>query len=149
VSLQRRSVGFPLGIRRRWLCRGSVRLRLRAMSCPREQVAHRHGVPAPTACRRDTARIQRCRYVPQRLRAGALYLPHDGHHVRRVLIRPCGDRCYSGLRLTFGPPSFTPPRGIPNEPDTYSEDRGEPEDEEQASGVLVAKPARWAPQNES
>jgi hypothetical protein len=70
-----------------------------------------------------------------------------------VRVCACGDRCHSVSDLrasrTFGPPSFTPPRGIPNEPDTYSEDRGEPEDEEQASGVLVAKPARWAPQNES
>jgi hypothetical protein len=32
-----------------------------------------------------------------------------------VLVGACGDRCHCGLRasLTFGPRSFTPPRGIP------------------------------------
>jgi hypothetical protein len=77
----------------------------------RQDVAHRHRLPAPSASCRNPTGVQRRSNGPQRRGASSLYFPNDRQHISRRDDQrsprwPLPPPCAPGRAL--GPPSFTP-----------------------------------------
>jgi hypothetical protein len=72
-------------------------MRVRASSRSSQHVADRHGVPMPSACSSNTARVQRLSDFPQRSGSSALNIADDRQHVGRVPVSAFPDGPLSRL----------------------------------------------------